>query len=100
MIRAVTITLMGDDPASHGLYDPHAVVPREVFAEVRSVGMRESYEARSLGLMPELVFRLELAEDYRDERRLTYSGVDYKIVRTYLIGDGIELVCERERNDV
>ena len=100
MIRADVITLIGESPASHGLYDTYTAVERQVFAERRSVGMREAYTAASVGLHPEIVFRLELAEDYQGERRLTWNNTSYKIVRTYLDGDGIELVCERWTGDV
>ena len=100
MIRASVITLIGEDPSAHGLYDDYEPIRREVFAEVRSVGMRESYEALSVGLKPELVFRLEIAQDYQDERQLVYNDTPYRVVRTYLRGDGIELVCERLTGDV
>ena len=100
MIRADIITLVGEDPRAHGLYESYTPVNTQVFAEVRSVGMRESYEARSLGLSPELVFSLQVAADYHDERRLIYNEITYKVVRTYLNGDGIELVCERMTGNV
>ena len=100
MIRADMITLVGEDPRAHGLYDSYTPENTQVFAEVRSVGMRESYAAQSLGLAPELVFYLQLAEDYHDERQLVYKDITYKVVRTYLSGDGIELVCERMTGNV
>ena len=100
MIRATVIELIGEDPREHGLYDKYEPVRRKVFAEVRSVGMSESYEARALGLMPELRFTLELAEDYKDERQLIYNGNRYKVLRTYMAGDGIELTCERMNGNV
>ena len=53
-----------------------------------------------MGLSPELRFVIRIAEDYRNERRLRYRGVEYKIVRTYMSGDGIELYAERMTGDV
>ncbi len=100
MIRADVITLVGETPSSHGMYDTFTANERQVFAERRSVGMREAYQALSVGLHPEIVFRLEIAEDYQNERRLVWNETAYKVVRTYLNGDGIELVCERWTGDV
>ena len=100
MSRPDVVTLVGESPASHGIYDTFTAVERKVFVDRRSVGMREAYTAASVGLHPEVVFRLALAEDHKNERRLTWNSTSYKIVRTYLDGDGIELVCERWTGDV
>lgn len=100
MYRADVITLIGDEPKVRGLWDKTHPQEREIFVEVGSVGMSETYEARSVGLSPELRFLVRVAEDYEDERRLRYRGVDYKIVRTYMTGDGIELYAERVTGDV
>lgn len=100
MVRADVITLIGENPSSHGLLDDYTPVPRQVFAEKRSVGMREAYEALSLGLHPEIVFHLELSEDYQQERQLIWNDERYRIIRSYISGDGIELICERWTGDV
>ena len=100
MVRADVITLVGEDPTSHGLYDTFTPLERQVYAERRSVGMKEAYQAISVGLHPEIVFHLELAEDYQNERRLVWNNTPYRIVRTYVNADGIELVCERWSGDV
>ena len=94
------ITLIGEDPNVRGMWDEYSPIEREVFVEVGSVGMSETYEARSVGLSPELRFVIRIAEDYRNERRLRYRGVEYKIIRTYRTGDGIELYAERVTGDV
>ena len=100
MYRADVITLIGEAPSVRGMWDEYSPIERKVFVEVGSVGMRETYEARSVGLSPELRFVIRIAEDYRNERRLRYKGVEYKIVRTYMSGDGIELYAERMTGDV
>ena len=56
MVRADVITLIGDDPRAHGVFDSVTPVEREVYCTIRSVGMTESYTARSQGLAPTLVF--------------------------------------------
>ena len=100
MYRADVIALIGEEPASHGMFEPYEATAREVFCEVGSVGMSETYEARSVGLFPEYRFVLRVAEDYQNERLLMYRGVKYKVVRTYMSGDGIELYAERVTSDV
>ena len=100
MMRADVITLVSEDPSSHGVYETYTPTNTEVFAEVRSVGMRESYEALSIGLHPEIVFRLSVADDYDDQRQVIWNNVTYKVIRTYVSGDGIELTCERWTGDV
>ena len=100
MMRADVITLVGEDPRSHGLYDSFTPTNTEVFAEVRSVGMKESYEAMSVGLHPEIVFRLNNEADYDEQRQVIWRNVTYKVIRTYVSGDGIELTCERWSGNV
>lgn len=100
MVRADTITLIADTPEAHGIYDEFAETQSAVFAEVLSVGMKEMYMATSQGLKPEIKFRLTLAEDYHGESRLTYNGAMYRVLRTYMDGDGIELTCGRWSDDV
>lgn len=98
-MRADVITLVKDEPGAHGVYEPHREQMREVFCEVRSVGMRESYEARSQGLTPSVAFALALAEDYEGEHELIWHGIRHRIIRTYVNGDGIELTCEVKDHD-
>ena len=100
MMRADVITLVGEDPRSHGLYDDFTPTNTEVFAEVRSVGMRESYEAMSVGMHPEIEFRLNNEADYDGQRQVIWRNVTYKVIRTYVSGDGIELTCERYTGNV
>ncbi len=65
---------------------------REVFAKVKSVGMKEKYEALAIGLKPELVFVLADYYDYNDETLIEYKSKLYKVLRTYRSGTSIELV--------
>jgi SPP1 family predicted phage head-tail adaptor len=66
---------------------------REVFAEVKSVGMKEKYEALAVGLNPEIKFVLADYYDYGDEELLEWNGKTYKILRTYRDGIRIELIA-------
>ena len=75
-------------------------VKRKVFAERRSVGMREKYKAAVAGLEPELSFRLADYLDYQGEEYAEYQGRRYRIFRTYNPPDTtyLELVLVREVN--
>lgn len=82
-------------------YDEHgyAVVTRterEVFAEVKSVGMREKYEALQAGLNPELTFVLADYYDYELEDEVIYEGQLYRVLRTYRDGLRLEIVVTRD----
>ena len=101
MVRADVLTLIADEPAAHGRFEAVTPVRRTVFCTVRSVGMRESYEAMSHGLRPEYVFQLTHSFEYQDEKRCEYHGVLYNVVRTYVTdADGIEIIVERGNQSV
>ena len=70
---------------------------REVFCKVRSVGMKEKYQAQAVGLLPEMVFELPDYYEYDDERKVRYQGKEYRIIRTYKKETNeIELVVTRD----
>lgn len=68
---------------------------REVFCEVRSIGMKEFYSANSTDFRPELKLVLADYLDYNDETLADFNGVRYRILRTYRAGQELELTLER-----
>ena len=91
--RSYTVDDLGDTTATFA--------PREVFAEIRSIGMREKYEALQAGLDPEYTFVLADYFEYENEDRCTYEGQLYRIIRTYRNGQTLELVVTRAAdNDI
>lgn len=94
MKRYDTIQLIKESPVSHGVFDSATETMREVFCEVRSVSRSEVYAARAAGVEPSAVFVLALAEDYENEKELLYHDTRYRVVRTYIAEDGIELTAE------
>lgn len=81
---------------------------RTVFAEVKSIGQKEFYEAAAVGLKPEIKFVIADFLDYRGEKILKYEPYSgpkgendpsaeqtYNIIRTYRTGLNLELVCSR-----
>lgn len=99
MVRADVIELVGENPEAHGIFDTPEETKQKTFCTVRSVGMREFYEAKSAGLEPDIVFSLTDASDYGGEKIVLWNGDRYRVVRTWLQGDGIDLTCEKATND-
>ena len=96
MTKSNILTLISESPAARGVNEPATGTERDVFCTVRSVGMRESYEALSHGFTPELVFILAQDFEYQGEKRCSCDGVYYDIIRTYVTeADGIELTVQR-----
>ena len=68
---------------------------REVLCGVRSIGMKEFYSAHSTDFRPELKLVLADYLDYNDETLADFNGVRYRILRTYRVGQELELTLER-----
>ena len=97
MTRADTVTLIAETPGAHGVLDTCTETQRVVFCTVRSVGMREAYEAKAVGLSPEYVLVLPYDFEYGGEKKCVFGGLRYDIIRTYATeADGIELTIQRE----
>lgn len=69
---------------------------REIFCEVRSIGMKEFYQAQATGLQPEIAFRIADYYDYEGERYLEYEGQRYHVLRTFRTGIQLDITCNRE----
>ena len=72
--------------------------PRAVFCELRSIGMKEFYQAHAVGFQPEVKFVLADYLDYSDEPIVEHDGQRYRVLRVYRTGQELELVCYREVN--
>lgn len=72
---------------------------RNVFCNLASISMKESYEALAVGKHPEIKAVIADSLDYEDERYAKIGEVEYTITRTYKKGIEIELTLERV-NDV
>lgn len=72
---------------------------REVLCGVRSIGMREFYQASASDFHPEVKFVLADYLDYSNEPRVKYDGDlavpgVYCVLRTYRTGQELELTVE------
>lgn len=94
MRRQGVLYLIAEDPAARGAFQQPAETLRRVFCEIRSVGYQEYYRAMERDLYPTLVFRLADYAEYRGEKLCLYEDVRYRIVRTYVDGQAIELTVE------
>ena len=84
--KTYTIDAYGDTVATR--------TTRDVFAEIRSIGMKEKYEALQAGLNPEYTFVLADYYEYDDEDEIQYGGT------TYRNGQTIEIVVTRDSSEV
>ena len=64
----------------------------EVFAELRSIGQSEFYQAQATGYKPELKFVLADYLDYNGETLIEYTGTLYRVLRTFRAGQALEIV--------
>lgn len=68
---------------------------RDVFCELTSISMKESYEALAVGKHPEIKAIIADSIDYNNERYAELNGKEYMVTRTYKKGISIELTLER-----
>lgn len=73
---------------------------REVFAEVKSIGQTEFYQAQASGIKPEIKFVLPDYLEYQNEKKIkfrSYGEVEeriYTVIRTFRKGNELEIVCK------
>ena len=104
MMRSDVLYLVAEEPSAHGVFDKPTETPRKVFCTVRSVGMSEFYRAKENDLFPSIVFVLADYAEYKGEKIALYTppgGTQqrYRIIRTYVDNQSIELVCEEATVD-
>lgn len=68
---------------------------REVFCSLRSIGMKEFYQANASDFHPELKLVLTDHLDYENEKLVDYDGQRYRVLRTYRAGQELEIVLEK-----
>lgn len=95
-MRYDVIYLIGETPKVHGVFEKTETNERMVYVTVRSVGMREAYEAMAHDLRPEVVFELADYTDYQGEKTCRWNSQTYRIIRTYEKGQKIQLTVQKE----
>lgn len=71
---------------------------RLVYARQTNLSRQDFYQSRIAGLKPTLSFEIKSIE-YAGEDKLEYNNKRYNIVKTYKIGQDIELTCEKVSYD-
>ena len=72
---------------------------KRIFAQVKSIGQSEFYQASAVGMKPEIKFVIADFLDYDGEKTLEYTpfpsdeAITYTILRTYRTGNALEIVC-------
>lgn len=99
MVRATTITLIGEEPTAHGVFEVPDNIQNEVFAEVLSASQNEFYKALENGLEPELVFMLTDYGDYNGEKILVYDDKRWRVIRTYIKEEALFIVAGKAAAD-
>lgn len=73
---------------------------RTVFAQLKSIGQSEFYQAQAVGLKPEIKFVLPDFLEYHNEKVVKYQPFngeleEYTVLRTYRNNNEMELICKR-----
>lgn len=73
----------------------------DVFAEQKSIGQKEFYQAQTEGEKPEIKFVIPDYLDYDDQPFVLFSGIRYKVLRTYRNNKNeLEITCYGGVRDV
>lgn len=83
------------DTNEYGAPVEEIVAEREVYAEITSISMKESYEALAVGQHPEIKAIISDIVDYAGERYAKLADIEYRITRNYRKGLSVELTLER-----
>lgn len=69
---------------------------RQVFVEVKSLGLKRKIEAMATGLNVEFKLILADVQEYNDEKIVEYNGVRYNVLNVYVADDqSVELTVGR-----
>lgn len=89
LIKLISVTTTTDEVGD----TVEVKTENEVFAEKKSIGQSEFYQAQTVGLKPEIKFVLSDYYDYSDEQTIIHDGKEFRVLRTYRTGNELEIVC-------
>lgn len=73
-----------------------AETSRQVFVEVKSLGLKRKIEAMATGLNVEFKLILADVQEYNDEKIVEYKGARYNVLNVYVADDqSVELTVGR-----
>jgi len=74
---------------------PSATGRKTVYAEIKSIGMNEYWQAMALDKVPDIKLAVYI-DEYAEEPFVAYAGKTYRVQRTYMPGnERIELTCRK-----
>ena len=96
IIKLIAVESVTDEYGDTGGHE----VEREVYAQTKSIGRTEFYQAQAVGAKPEIKFCIADYLDYHGEKKLKYTddlGKEdiYTVIRTYRTGNELEITCKR-----
>lgn len=82
----------GED--AHGNPKLQEEISEPVYAEIKSIGQSEFYQAQTSGLKPTQKFIITDYMDYQGQQYLIHEGMRYTVLRTYRTsGNELEITC-------
>ena len=100
MMRSDVITLIGENPEAHGIFDKSTETQRTVYCGIKSISMNEYYKAMEQDLRPTCIFVLADYAEYQGEKIAVWHDTRYRIVRTFITAQQtIELTVEEATVD-
>ena len=89
------VTVIGNEENKNGFQTEEHVEKVKVFAEVKSVGRTEYYEAVRAGMQVNIIFVVD-ADDFRlSEHEITVDGKTRKVKASRIIHDGTTYLIHR-----
>lgn len=97
MIRDDIAFLIRQDPKTRGVTEKAERSEYMVYCQVKSVSRSDIWQAKAIGLEPEIVLVIADPIDYHGEQIVVYNEKEYEVLRTYDTGAGFEITLQRAR---
>lgn len=89
------VTVVGDAKDDDGFRTEEHTEKEEVFAEIKSVGRTEYYEAVRAGMKVNIIFVVDPDDFKLSEREITVDGASKKVKASKIIHDGTTYLIHR-----
>ena len=100
MVRDDVIYLVNENPQDHGAFNRPEETLTRCFCRVQSVTRQEYYRALENNIEPVYVFILSEYADYDGQKIVIYNEKRYRVIRTYVTENEIELTVGVATADV
>lgn len=89
------VTVLGCKKNASGFQTEEKTVKITVFAEIKSVGRTEYYEAMRSGIQASIIFAVDMDDFKLSEREITMDGEKKKVKASKVIYDGTTYLIHR-----